>query len=76
MSESQDPQRRKDNMHTLNEWLGQEHKIGYDAGYKEGRKEGIVVGKRMQELESTGHTERGSTCELCREYQQLKEQEK
>ena len=37
----QDPQNRKDHLHTLNEWLGQEHKIGFDAGYIQGRKEGI-----------------------------------
>lgn len=41
MSEGQDPQNRKDHMHTLNEWLGQEHATGYRAGYKQGRKEGI-----------------------------------
>ena len=32
MSEGQEPHRRRDNMRTLDEWLRDEHKIGYEAG--------------------------------------------
>ena len=42
--ERQDPQNRKDHMHTLNEWLGQEHATGYLAGEKDSQ-------KRIKELE-------------------------
>jgi len=44
MSEGQEPHRRRDNMRTLNEWLGQEHKIGYEAG-------GLKAEARIRELE-------------------------
>lgn len=45
MSEGQEPQRRRDSTRTLNEWLGQEHKIGYEAGR-------LKAQARIQELEA------------------------
>ena len=39
----------------------------------EAREEGIEAGRRMQILERGGHIGQGHACELCREYQRLKE---
>ena len=44
MSEGQEPQRCRDSTRILNEWLREEHKIGYEAG-------GLKAEARVQELE-------------------------
>ena len=56
--EGQDPQNRKDHMHTLNEWLGQEHSNGYRAGKQECSvisDKRILAENKIQELLTTNY---------------------
>ena len=52
--EGQDPQNRKDHMHILNEWLGQEHATGYRKGIMCAEKAETEI-KRLQKLNECGH---------------------
>ena len=50
--EGQDPQNRKEHMHTLNEWLGQEHATGYETGYKQGVEDSYEAARKAWNVAS------------------------